>query len=203
MKVKPGPPNNPCAGYGKSPSELTAAISIVGKSVELAASLKERIEALSAIGRPPIAPHRPGFDLDAWRILVAYLIEERRLIEFLLGPTLVGKQGHDLIYKYSDDICLDCFRPGDGQHWRFSDDEVRTVLNHRAGRINKRLTHFSWTLTQPDTRLDAGIWNTVYLNQVIDGLEGWSGWLETVGASLFAETLRHSLTLEVHGRQNS
>jgi hypothetical protein len=67
----------PCAGRDTSQSEQIEAIAVLGKSVELATSLKERVEALSDLGRLPIAPHRPGFDLDAW-MLVAYLIEERR-----------------------------------------------------------------------------------------------------------------------------
>jgi hypothetical protein len=202
VKNRPELPGKVCAGSDKRMSERIEAIAVVGMSIELATSLKAGIEALSGAGRPPVAPHRPGFDPDAWRTLAAYLIEERRLIEFLLGPSVVGNQEGNLRYRNPDDICVDCFRPDDGRHWRFRDDEVRTELQDRAGRINKRLTHFSWTLTRPDTRLDAGIWNTKYLNQVIDGLERWSEWLETMGLFVFAETLRRSTNPNVRGRRD-
>lgn len=113
MKNRAEPPGKPCAGSDKSLSERIEAIAAVGKSVELATSLKEGIEALSGVGRPPVAPHRPGFDLDAWRTLAAYLIEERRLIEFLLGPSVVGNQGSNLRYRNPDDhlpLCFLCVR---------------------------------------------------------------------------------------------
>jgi hypothetical protein len=181
-----GSPDRPCEGA--SSSELKRALEVVAKSLELALALKAGLHRLREGGRPPVAPDRPAFDPESWRVLVAYLVEERRLIEFLVGP------GH----SYPDNICVDCFRSPDGETWPFPDNEVRTQLRGRAKRINKRLTHFSWTMTKRDSRLDAGDWDTRYLDRLVDSLSLFAEWLDTTGRSPLAETLRGSMSSIPH-----
>jgi hypothetical protein len=187
-KLIPESPAEPCGGYSKPKDP---AILAVAKSIELATDLRITVDEMTKSGPPPIAPHRPGFDPMAWRVLVAYLIEERRLTEFLLGPGVYKDKGVAR-YQHADDICLDCFASAD-QRWRFIDEKVRTELHNRATRINKRLAHFSWTLTENDPRSDSGVWKTHYLNLITLGLLKFADHLETNGSSALANVLRQSV----------
>lgn len=196
MMISPGFPDKPCGGEKKKPLQLENALEAVGKGARLAAKLKTDIDGLQERGRPPVAPHRPEFDEEAWKSLATYLIEERRLIGFLLGPAVRANQDGTLRYIYPTDICLDCFATLDGKHWRFPDDGTRKTLHARAGRINVRLAHFSWTLTKPDPRLDAGDWSTTYIDQIVNGLGQFSGWLEMTERRPLADTLRRSMSLD-------
>src|SRR6266568_4140209 len=151
-RLPPELPDTPCGGYEKATER---ALHAVAKSIELAVDLRMSLDELTRSANPPIAPHRRGFDLAAWKTLAAYLIEERRLTEFLLGPNVDRSRGGGWRYHYTDDVCLDCFTPAD-RRWRFTNETVRVQLCDRAERINKRLTHFSWKLTESDPRSDTG-----------------------------------------------
>jgi hypothetical protein len=187
-KLPPKFPKDPCGGVERSQHD---ALIVVAKSIELASSLRLNVHGLTKTGRPPIAPHRPGFYQPAWKVLVAYLIEERRLTEFLLGPVVYKSNTGEWTYRHPDDICLDCFTPP-SRRWRFTDQPERTDLWQRADRINSRLTHFSWTLTKPDTRSDSGVWNTDYLDQILRGISQFAEYLTSIGIP-DADLLRHSV----------
>jgi hypothetical protein len=190
MKEKPpGVPKELCGGAKR---DQHGALIVVAKSIELASNLRLTLEGLTKTGRPPIAPHRPGFDQRSWKVLAAYLIEERRLTEFLLGPELKPQHNSgELKYLHPDDICLDCFTPP-SRRWRFTDMPKRRRLLWRARRINSRLTHFSWTLTEPDTRSDSGVWETHYLDDIRLGLSQFSEHLTSIGIP-DADLLRYSV----------
>jgi hypothetical protein len=177
-------PEAVCAGFDNPVDKKLAALEVVGSSARLAAQLRSDVTRLPQVGLPPIAPHRAGFQAVPWKILAAYLVEERRLIEFITGPKVNPETGN---YQFRNDICVDCFAPK-GQRWRL-DDDVYKELVKRAGRINQRLTHFSWRLTGPDDRTDKGVWDTRYLTLVEAGLRSFARHLEDIGLGRLSDAL--------------
>ncbi len=128
-------------------------------------------------GRLPVAPHKPGFDQDAWSLLQTMLIEERRLIEFLTGPkTRVDSTTKLVVNVQPDDICTNCFTTATDPAWVMA-PTPRNILRPRATRINQRIAHFSWILVGPDTRVDTGFWRTGYLRLVVEQFESFTDWL--------------------------
>lgn len=145
----------------RPPDQLSMAGKVIGSSLHLAIESALRLERMKHSGRYPVAPHKPGFDQDAWSLLQMMLVEERRLIEFIRGPATIMSKGKILVSN-PDDICKNCFAPSVETRWSAA-PAAMTILSSRLSRINKRVTHFSWTLTQSDMRVDFGYWRTGYL----------------------------------------
>lgn len=59
----------------------------------------------------------------------------------------------------------------------------------RKDRINVRLAHLSWVLTEPDDRLATGVWSTRYLDIVSAGLFGFGQWLDENWPAGFGKVL--------------
>jgi len=77
----------------RPPGQLSMAGKVIGSSLHLAIDSAIRLERMKHSGRYPVAPHKPGFDQDAWSLLQTMLIEERRLIEFIRGPATIMSKG--------------------------------------------------------------------------------------------------------------
>lgn len=162
----------------RPPGQLALAGKVIGSSLHLAIESAIRLQRMTQRGRHPVAPHKPGFDQDAWSLLQMMLIEERRLIEFVRGPATIKRNGQ-IVVSNPDDICKNCFATSHGTRWSAAPAAMTTLMG-RLSRINKRVTHFSWTLTESDLRVDTGHWRTGYLRIVARELASFAKWMTIV-----------------------
>lgn len=186
-------PDVPCGL--RYPEELSMAGRVIGASLLLAVESAVRLERMKERGRFPVAPHKSGFDQDAWSFLQMMLIEERRLIEFIRGPATTLRDGK-IILTNPDDICKNCFAANLTTRWSAAPEAMSTLIG-RLKRINKRVTHFSWTLTEPDLRVDLGYWRTGYLFIVALQLESFANWMISANpgaAEPFADMVALAMT---------
>jgi hypothetical protein len=160
----------------RSDAELAAAAAILGASLVLAVQSALKVESSRASGLPPTAPHLPGFDREVWAALQTMLSEERRLIEFIVGPKTRNGAAGSVVTSNPDDICIMCFATDAGDRWDL-DAPLRTRLRSRASRINKRISHFAWVLTEPDARTERGTWQTGYLRAIVTQFSQFVLWL--------------------------
>jgi hypothetical protein len=151
---------------------------VLGASLVVAIQCALRIEAGRTMGTQPTSPHVPGFDRDAWSALQTMLCEERRLIEFLVGPKVRNAkgQGGARVVANPDDICIMCFATAPNQPWEMSDG-VRSTLRGRASRVNKRISPFAGVITPSDARTEQGTWQTGYLRIITTELAAFLEWL--------------------------
>jgi hypothetical protein len=92
----------------------------------------------------------------------ALLTAERALIEFVTGPEIRSKNGVS-IKAYSDDICPKCFVA----NW-YLGGHHRDHLRGRRSRINKHLSHLTWSQTV------ARQWHTTPIILVVEAFADFS-----------------------------
>lgn len=179
-------PANLCAR--REEADLVKAAEILAGSVAVAVDSALRLEALRAVGIEPVAPHMPSFDRDAWSLLHTLLVEERRLMEFLIGPRTNVSGAH----MQKDDICVTCFATSIDDIWRLP-SHIEEAFRGRSTRINKRLAHFAWVLATDDPRTTAGTWQTGYLRDVTQQLQSFCEWMAPIRPEA-ATALQHQLS---------
>jgi hypothetical protein len=161
----------------RTDEQLRAAGRVLGASLLVAIDSAITIELLRHDRVYPVSPHASGFVPDAWSALQTMLVEERRLIEFLVGPhTRIDKNTGAVYNAYGDAICTNCFALTITDTWWMS-DPIRDTLRGRAQRTNKRVAHFSWIMVTSDARTLEGTWQTGYLREITAQFENFTGWL--------------------------
>ncbi len=160
----------------RSDAQLTTAAEVLGASLVLAVQSALKVESSRASGFPPTAPHLPGFDREVWAALLTMLSEERRLVEFIAGPITRRGAAGSVVPSRPDDVCIMCFATDVHDRWDL-DGPLRMRLRDRASRINKRISHFAWVLTEPDARTEQGTWQTGYLREIVKQFSYFLHWL--------------------------
>jgi len=161
----------------RTDNELIAAVHVLGASLLVAIKSAINIEELKQAGIYPVSPPVAGFHLHAWQILQTMLVEERRLIEFLVGPHTFTDKGTGATKSNRDTICINCFGSSITDTWWMNDD-VRVRLRWRAQRTNKRVAHLDWLLIDEyDSRVVSGIWQTGYLKEIVNQFRDFTEWL--------------------------
>jgi len=163
-------PTNLCERRDEGTLAIAAAVLVASLDVAVDSAL--RLDALRHVGIAPVAPHVTNYDRETWSLLHTMLVEERRLMEFLLGPR-TDKTG---LHRQPDDICVTCFSKSPEGMWRLPQQHQK-IFRERMTRINKRLAHFAWVLTEDDPRTVVGTWQTGYLREVAEQLWSFREWL--------------------------